>query len=151
MSTAFTKLVVSIRQTCHDVGTELNNLTEREGSSSTSHCRLCKWRRCKCGQQNIKISREQPTTHPPQRIHHYARSPQIMLVVQTSFKTSQRLPPSLASHLKAGQRACSLDGDADRLIYYYLDDRNQFHMLDGGQNRRSGAAFIVEFVKKCRA
>jgi len=76
MSTAFTKLVVSIRQTCHDVRTELNNLTEREGSSSTSHCRLCKWRRCKCGQQNIKISREQPTTHPPQRIHHYARSPQ---------------------------------------------------------------------------
>ena len=37
-------------------------------------------------------------------------------------KTTQRLPPSLAGVLRPGQRACSLDGDADRLIYYYLDE-----------------------------
>jgi len=62
-------------------------------------------------------------------------------------KTSQRLPPSLASHLKAGQRACSLDGDADRLIYYYLDERNQFHMLDGDKIAALVAAFIVELMR----
>ncbi|OSD03143.1 phosphoacetylglucosamine mutase [Trametes coccinea BRFM310] len=62
-------------------------------------------------------------------------------------KTSQRLPPSLASVLKPGQRACSLDGDADRLIYYYLDDRSQFHMLDGDKIAALVAAFIVELTK----
>ncbi|KAH9950396.1 phosphoacetylglucosamine mutase [Amylocystis lapponica] len=62
-------------------------------------------------------------------------------------KTSQKLPPSLASHLKAGQRACSLDGDADRLIYFYLDDRGQFHMLDGDKIAALVAAFIVDLTK----
>ncbi|EJD04099.1 phosphoacetylglucosamine mutase [Fomitiporia mediterranea MF3/22] len=62
-------------------------------------------------------------------------------------KTSQKLPPSLNGVLRAGQRACSLDGDADRLIYYYLDERNQFHMLDGDKIAALVAAFIVELVK----
>ncbi|OBZ79862.1 Phosphoacetylglucosamine mutase [Grifola frondosa] len=62
-------------------------------------------------------------------------------------KTSQKLPPSLSSVLKAGQRACSLDGDADRLMYYYLDDRAQFHMLDGDKIAALVAAFIVELTK----
>ncbi|KAJ3557740.1 hypothetical protein NM688_g1309 [Phlebia brevispora] len=62
-------------------------------------------------------------------------------------KTQQKLPPSLASHLKPGQRACSLDGDADRLMYFYLDERGQFHMLDGDKIAALVAAFIVELVK----
>ncbi|THH34042.1 hypothetical protein EUX98_g140 [Antrodiella citrinella] len=62
-------------------------------------------------------------------------------------KTMQRLPPSLSPVLKTGQRACSLDGDADRLMYYYLDDRDQFRMLDGDKIAALVAAFIVELVK----
>lgn len=62
-------------------------------------------------------------------------------------KTTQKLPPSLTSHLKPGQRACSLDGDADRLIYFYVDDRSQFHMLDGDKIAALVAAFIVELTK----
>lgn len=62
-------------------------------------------------------------------------------------KTQQKLPPSLAAHLKPGQRACSLDGDADRLIYFYLDERGQFHMLDGDKIAALVAAFIVDLVK----
>lgn len=62
-------------------------------------------------------------------------------------KTSQRLPPSLIGRLKPGQRACSLDGDADRLIYYYLDERGYFHMLDGDKIAALVAAFLVELVK----
>ncbi|KAH8120171.1 phosphoacetylglucosamine mutase [Phellopilus nigrolimitatus] len=62
-------------------------------------------------------------------------------------KTSQRLPPSLSGILRATQRACSLDGDADRLIYYYMDERNQFHLLDGDKIAALVAAFIVELVK----
>ncbi|KAL0576361.1 hypothetical protein V5O48_005620 [Marasmius crinis-equi] len=62
-------------------------------------------------------------------------------------KTSQKLPPSLASRLQPGQRACSLDGDADRLIYYYLDEKGVFHMLDGDKIAALVAAFIGELVK----
>ncbi|GJE87681.1 phosphoacetylglucosamine mutase [Phanerochaete sordida] len=62
-------------------------------------------------------------------------------------KTQQKLPPSLAAHLKPGQRGCSLDGDADRLIYFYLDERSQFHMLDGDKIAALVAAFIVDLVK----
>ena len=49
--------------------------------------------------------------------------------------------------MRPGQRACSLDGDADRLIYYYLDERNQFHLLDGDKIAALVAAFIVDLVK----
>ena len=53
----------------------------------------------------------------------------------------------MPTELKPGQRACSLDGDADRLIYYYLDDRGQFHMLDGDKIAALSAAFIGELTK----
>lgn len=62
-------------------------------------------------------------------------------------KTTQKLPPSMASKLKPGQRGCSLDGDADRLMYFYLDEKSQFHMLDGDKIAALVAAFIVELVK----
>ena len=62
-------------------------------------------------------------------------------------KTQQKLPPNLVDDMKAGQRACSLDGDADRLMYYYLDERSQFQMLDGDKIAALVAAFIVEQVK----
>jgi len=62
-------------------------------------------------------------------------------------KTTQKLPPSLANILQPGQRGCSLDGDADRLMYFYLDDRGGFHMLDGDKIAALVAAFIVELVK----
>lgn len=62
-------------------------------------------------------------------------------------KTSQRLPPSLADKLKPGERACSFDGDADRIIYYYLDEEGTFKMLDGDKIAALVAAFIVDLVK----
>ncbi|PPQ82054.1 hypothetical protein CVT25_014595 [Psilocybe cyanescens] len=62
-------------------------------------------------------------------------------------KTLQKLPPNLVDTMKPGQRACSLDGDADRLMYYYLDERGLFHMLDGDKIAALVAAFIVELVK----
>lgn len=62
-------------------------------------------------------------------------------------KTSQRLPPSLRSLLEPGQRGCSLDGDADRLIYYYIDGNGQFRMLDGDKIAALAADFINELVE----
>jgi phosphoacetylglucosamine mutase len=62
-------------------------------------------------------------------------------------KTTQKLPPSLSSLLTTGQRGCSLDGDADRLIYYYIDERQQFRMLDGDKIAALVSDFIVELVE----
>lgn len=62
-------------------------------------------------------------------------------------KTTQKLPSSLSNIIKPGQRGCSLDGDADRLMYFHLDDHGQFRMLDGDKIAALVAAFIVELVK----
>ena len=62
-------------------------------------------------------------------------------------KTQQKAPPSLAGRIKPGQRACSLDGDADRLMYYYVDENGAFAMLDGDKIAALVAAFIVDLVK----
>lgn len=62
-------------------------------------------------------------------------------------KTTQRLPPSLADKLKPGQRACSYDGDADRLMYLYLDERGYFQMLDGDKIAALVATFIMDLVR----
>jgi len=62
-------------------------------------------------------------------------------------KTQQKLPPSLEGHIKPGERACSLDGDADRLMYFYLDQSGVFRMLDGDKIGTLVAAFIGELVE----
>jgi phosphoacetylglucosamine mutase len=63
-------------------------------------------------------------------------------------KTTQKLPPAVSSLLNMGQRGCSLDGDADRLIYFYKDALNQVHILDGDKIAALVAEFIVDLVDK---
>lgn len=53
----------------------------------------------------------------------------------------------MAPYLKPGQRACSLDGDADRLMYYYLDHNGGFKMLDGDKIAALVAGFLGELVE----
>ncbi|KAI1434500.1 phosphoglucomutase/phosphomannomutase domain-containing protein [Xylaria sp. CBS 124048] len=57
-------------------------------------------------------------------------------------KTRQRAPPSPKPI--PGDRWCSLDGDADRLIYYWIDPTTGFFMLDGDRIATLAASFIVE-------
>lgn len=61
------------------------------------------------------------------------------------MKTKQRAPPSS----KAGvlDRCASLDGDADRLVYYYLDSGNTFKLLDGDRISTLAASFIGELAR----
>lgn len=61
-------------------------------------------------------------------------------------KTQQRAPPSS----KAGsmERCCSLDGDADRIMYYYLDEDNQFQLLDGDRIATLAASFLGDLGKQ---
>ncbi|BDD60682.1 hypothetical protein MAP00_005783 [Monascus purpureus] len=60
-------------------------------------------------------------------------------------KTKQRAPPSS----KAGvlDRCASLDGDADRLIYYFIDESNVFRMLDGDRISTLAASFIGDLAR----
>ncbi|EIT73157.1 phosphoglucomutase/phosphomannomutase [Aspergillus oryzae 100-8] len=60
-------------------------------------------------------------------------------------KTKQRAPPS--SKAAALDRCASLDGDADRLVYYFVDESNVFRLLDGDRIATLAAAFIGDLTK----
>ncbi|KAA8644782.1 hypothetical protein EYZ11_005145 [Aspergillus tanneri] len=60
-------------------------------------------------------------------------------------KTKQRAPPS--SKAAALDRCASLDGDADRLIYYYADEGNVFRLLDGDRIATLAASFIGDLAR----
>ncbi|KAL2866735.1 phosphoacetylglucosamine mutase PCM1 [Aspergillus lucknowensis] len=60
-------------------------------------------------------------------------------------KTKQRAPPS--SKASVLERCASLDGDADRIIYYFMDDSNVFRMLDGDRIATLAASFIGDLAR----
>ncbi|CAI6098289.1 hypothetical protein V2G26_000869 [Clonostachys chloroleuca] len=60
-------------------------------------------------------------------------------------KTKQRAPPK--PQPIPGVRGCSLDGDADRLIYYWVDPESGFFMLDGDRISSLNASFIGDLVR----
>lgn len=45
-------------------------------------------------------------------------------------------------------RCCSVDGDADRLIYYYMDENNGFHLMDGDRMATLIASYFKEILEK---
>ncbi|KAF2398370.1 N-acetylglucosamine-phosphate mutase-like protein [Trichodelitschia bisporula] len=57
-------------------------------------------------------------------------------------KTQQRAPPS--SKASPLERCASLDGDADRLVYYFIDSSNTFHLLDGDRIATLTASFFAD-------
>ncbi|XP_068609666.1 phosphoacetylglucosamine mutase [Brachionichthys hirsutus] len=57
-------------------------------------------------------------------------------------KTQQKAPTGLT--MNPGERGCSFDGDADRIVYYYIDSEGQFHLLDGDKI----ATLICTFLKE---
>ncbi|CAI4216832.1 unnamed protein product [Parascedosporium putredinis] len=46
-----------------------------------------------------------------------------------------------------GVRSCSFDGDADRLIYHWVDPKTGFFMLDGDRIASLAASFIGDLVR----
>ncbi|XP_061723518.1 phosphoacetylglucosamine mutase isoform X2 [Cydia pomonella] len=64
-------------------------------------------------------------------------------------KVSQQ-PPVGVEHVPF-QRVASLDGDGDRLVYYYLDDNNKMHLLDGDKIATLLASYVTELLKACEA
>ncbi|KAI8875261.1 Phosphoacetylglucosamine mutase [Backusella circina FSU 941] len=61
-------------------------------------------------------------------------------------KTNQRAPPSIS--ITAGDRCCSYDGDADRIVYYYVAQDGTFRLLDGDKIAGLAANFITELVQE---
>ena len=41
-----------------------------------------------------------------------------------------------------------MDGDADRIIYSYIDDKDNFHLVDGDKIATLVAGYIQELLKK---
>ncbi|KAH0536585.1 hypothetical protein FGG08_006543 [Glutinoglossum americanum] len=60
-------------------------------------------------------------------------------------KTQQRPPPS--SKVGPLARCASLDGDADRIVYYFIDSDNSFRLLDGDKIATLAASFIGDLAK----
>ncbi|KAM3960648.1 phosphoglucomutase 3-like protein nst [Aphomia sociella] len=64
-------------------------------------------------------------------------------------KVSQS-PPVGVEHVPF-QRVASLDGDGDRLVYYFLDDKDKMHLLDGDRIATLLASYITQLLKGCEA
>lgn len=68
-------------------------------------------------------------------------------------KTYQRLPAGYESEpaVKENVLLCSFDGDADRIIFYYLTgpatDATSFHLLDGDKIAALAADYLSELVQ----
>jgi phosphoacetylglucosamine mutase len=60
-------------------------------------------------------------------------------------KTRQKGPSGV--EIVPGERYCSYDGDADRIIYYYADEHGTFKLLDGDKIAGLCAMFLIDQVK----
>ncbi|PWN41043.1 Phosphoacetylglucosamine mutase [Ceraceosorus guamensis] len=67
-------------------------------------------------------------------------------------KTKQALPSGFEKEVAEGERLCSFDGDADRIVYYYLNghasQKESFRLLDGDRIAALVADYISELVKR---
>ncbi|KTW26176.1 hypothetical protein T552_03067 [Pneumocystis carinii B80] len=61
-------------------------------------------------------------------------------------KVQRKLPLGIKTNTRG--RCLSFDGDADRIIYYYIDSDNNFKLLDGDKIASLIAIFMLEFIKK---
>ncbi|XP_046384401.1 phosphoacetylglucosamine mutase [Ischnura elegans] len=64
-------------------------------------------------------------------------------------KVQQKLPKGLEG-IKPGEKGVSVDGDADRIVYFYLDDSHVFHLLDGDKIASLVAGYINELLQECK-
>lgn len=48
--------------------------------------------------------------------------------------------------INPGERGCSFDGDADRIVYYYTDSQGQFHLQDGDKIATLISTFLKELL-----
>ncbi|CAH0554621.1 unnamed protein product [Brassicogethes aeneus] len=61
-------------------------------------------------------------------------------------KSQQKFPTGVPN--KPNVRCCSVDGDADRLVYYYKDDKDVLHLMDGDRLATLIASYIKEILQE---
>ncbi|XP_027896822.1 phosphoacetylglucosamine mutase [Xiphophorus couchianus] len=61
-------------------------------------------------------------------------------------KVQQELPTGIK--INPGDRCCSFDGDADRIVYYYTDSQGDFHLLDGDKIATLISTFLKELLNE---
>nr|XP_023018813.1 phosphoacetylglucosamine mutase [Leptinotarsa decemlineata] len=59
-------------------------------------------------------------------------------------KSQQSFPTGLP--VETNVRCCSVDGDADRIVYYYMDENNKFHLMDGDRIATLAASYLKEIL-----
>lgn len=64
-------------------------------------------------------------------------------------KTQQRLPVGLPEELEPYTRCVAVDGDADRVVYFFVDENNQFNLLDGDRIGTLVAGYLRGLLVKC--
>ncbi|KAL1650438.1 Phosphoacetylglucosamine Mutase [Diplodia intermedia] len=89
------------------------------------------------GEKGIKIQVVNDDVHKPENLNSQCGADYV--------KTGQRAPPQS----KAGplERSASLDGDADRIVYYFNDKDGKFNLLDGDRIATLAASFIGDLSR----
>ncbi|XP_055530328.1 phosphoacetylglucosamine mutase [Wyeomyia smithii] len=64
-------------------------------------------------------------------------------------KTNQRAPEGLPDTLEPNARCVSVDGDADRIVYYFTNETGVFHLLDGDRIATLIAGYLKTLVERC--
>lgn len=62
-------------------------------------------------------------------------------------KVQQALPRNVPS--ETGVRCVSIDGDADRVVYFYVDGDDKFHLLDGDRIATLVAEYFKDLLETC--
>lgn len=63
------------------------------------------------------------------------------------MKQQQALPENFPA--EPYDRCVSVDGDADRAVYFYLDQERNFHLLDGDRIAILVAGYLKELISNC--
>ncbi|ANB15155.1 phosphoacetylglucosamine mutase PCM1 [Sugiyamaella lignohabitans] len=63
-------------------------------------------------------------------------------------KTNQRLPGGLDADVPKLKLFCSFDGDADRIVFFYIDEDGKFRLLDGDKIATLAASFLKDLVQE---
>uniref|UniRef100_A0AAG5DDT6 Phosphoacetylglucosamine mutase n=1 Tax=Anopheles atroparvus TaxID=41427 RepID=A0AAG5DDT6_ANOAO len=64
-------------------------------------------------------------------------------------KTNHRVPEALPQEALPNGRCVSVDGDADRVVYYFTDSDGVFHLLDGDRIATLLAGYLKDLIEKC--
>ncbi|XP_055376879.1 phosphoacetylglucosamine mutase [Condylostylus longicornis] len=64
-------------------------------------------------------------------------------------KVQQKVPNGMPEGIEANVRCVSVDGDADRVVYFFTDSNGKFQLLDGDRIATLVANYLMSLVKKC--